>query len=228
MKVGQFVVHKKMGHGCSWCLYQFFCGSLIRAHTGSFANVSAGTSPLYIKVGQILGLSENGSWVLVDARRFLHGLSLHLNPPYRIEIGNFFLAIWDTSHWNFLSNLDSRQLETCLMTSYVTFEICQLLRRLQGHLSILAKIGCLQKIKVFSMKERTGLQCNLGVLGSQITRLYDGTIFGGGCNGLKRVLWAVKKQTEKLHFQQHLRRLKGYSALTYFIKNQSIGVGRVV
>ena len=38
--------------------------------TGSFANVCAGTSPLYIKVGQILGLSENGSWVLVDARRF--------------------------------------------------------------------------------------------------------------------------------------------------------------
>ena len=29
----------------------------------------AGTSPLYIKVGQILELSENGSWVLVDAHR---------------------------------------------------------------------------------------------------------------------------------------------------------------
>ena len=38
--------------------------------TGSFGNVCAGTSPLYIKVGQILELSENGSWVLVDARRF--------------------------------------------------------------------------------------------------------------------------------------------------------------
>ena len=25
----------------------------------------------------------------------------------------------------------------------------------------------------------TGLQCDLGVLGSQFTRLYDGTIFGG-------------------------------------------------
>ena len=54
--------------------YTFFWnnsfGSLIRAHTGSFANMCAGTSPLYIKVGQILGLSENGSWVLVDARRF--------------------------------------------------------------------------------------------------------------------------------------------------------------
>ena len=32
--------------------------------------MSAGTSALYIKLGQILGLSENGSWVLVDARRF--------------------------------------------------------------------------------------------------------------------------------------------------------------
>ena len=30
----------------------------------------AGTSPLYIKVGQISELSKNGSWVLVDARRF--------------------------------------------------------------------------------------------------------------------------------------------------------------
>ena len=56
--------------GCSWFLCQFFLGSWIRAQTGSFANVSAGTSPLYIKVGQILGLWKNGSWVLVDARRF--------------------------------------------------------------------------------------------------------------------------------------------------------------
>ena len=29
-----------------------------------------GTSPLYIEVGQILGLSKNGPWDLVDARRF--------------------------------------------------------------------------------------------------------------------------------------------------------------
>ena len=50
----------------------------------------------------------------------------------------------------------------------------------------------------------TGLQCDLGVLGSQITRLYDGTIFRGG-NGLKGVLWAVEKtETEKLHFLAHL------------------------
>ena len=48
--------------------------------------------------------------------------------------------------------------------------------------------------------------------------------FLGGCNALKAVPWAVKKnETEKLDFSAHLRRLKGYSAFTDFIKNQSIG-----
>ena len=32
-----------------------------------------GTSPLYIKVGQILRWSENGSWALVDAIPFFCG-----------------------------------------------------------------------------------------------------------------------------------------------------------
>ena len=37
--------------------------------------------------------------------------------------------------------------------------------------------------------------------------------FWGGGDGLKGVLWAVKKtETEKLHFSVHLRRLKGYLA----------------
>ena len=71
---------------------------------------------------------------------------------------------------------------------------------------------------------RMGLRCDLGVLGSQITRLYDGTIWGG-CDALKGVSWAVEKtETEKLDFSAHLRRLKGYLAFTDFIKNQSIGV----
>ena len=47
-----------------------FFGSLIRASTGSFANVCEGTSPLYMKVSQILRMSKNGSWALVDARHF--------------------------------------------------------------------------------------------------------------------------------------------------------------
>ena len=48
--------------------------------------------------------------------------------------------------------------------------------------------------------------------------------FLGGCNTLKEVPWAVEQnETEKLHFSAHLRWLKGYSAFTDFIKNQSIG-----
>ena len=48
---------------------------------------------------------------------------------------------------------------------------------------------------------------------------------GGGCNALMGVLWAVEKtETEKLDCLAHLRQLKGYSAFTDFIKNQSIGV----
>ena len=49
--------------------------------------------------------------------------------------------------------------------------------------------------------------------------------FFRGCDGLKGVPWAVEEtETEKLDFSAHLRRLKGYSAFTDFIKNQSIGV----
>ena len=72
----------------------------------------------------------------------------------------------------------------------------------------------------FLNKGAMGLRCDLGVLGSQITRLYDGTIFGG-CDTLKLVPWAVEKtETEKLHFLAHLRCLKGYLAyITDFIKN---------
>ena len=40
---------------------------LIRAHTGSFANVLPAFYTKDIEVGQISGLSKNGSWVLVDA-----------------------------------------------------------------------------------------------------------------------------------------------------------------
>ena len=67
----------EVGHMTKWwvCWYNKlfgsnFLGSLIRTHTGSFANVCPSTSPLYIKIGRILRMSKNGSWVLVDARHF--------------------------------------------------------------------------------------------------------------------------------------------------------------
>ena len=72
-----FGLLKEVGHIAKWEVFtevtlfgSNFFSSVIRAHTGSFANVCAGTSPLYIKVVQILGLSKNGLWALVDAHRF--------------------------------------------------------------------------------------------------------------------------------------------------------------
>ena len=44
-----------------------------------------------------------------------------LKPPNSMAHGNFFSAIWDTSHWNFLSNLDSRQLMTSPRTLFGQF-----------------------------------------------------------------------------------------------------------
>ena len=90
-------------------------------------------------------------------------------------------------------------------------------------MSILAKIGCLQKIKVFLMKERQGFDATWGFWVARSLG-YMMVPFLGGCDALKGVPWAIEKnETEKLDFSAHLRRLKGYSAFTDFIKNQSIG-----
>ena len=50
--------------------------------------------------------------VLQSGKLVFRWFNFTLKPPYTLAIRNFFLAIWDTSHWIFLSNLDSRQLMT--------------------------------------------------------------------------------------------------------------------
>ena len=50
--------------------WAIFSRTLIRACTGSFANVYEGANLEDIKLGQILGSSKDGSWALVDARNF--------------------------------------------------------------------------------------------------------------------------------------------------------------
>ena len=84
-----FVLLQEVAHIAKWVVFtkitffgSNFFKSVIRAHTGSFANVSAGTSPLYIKVGQILWLSKNGSWDLVDVRRFFFSKYLVIWPVF--------------------------------------------------------------------------------------------------------------------------------------------------
>ena len=48
----------------------FFFDLLIRACTGSFANVLRGAQFENIKLGQIFDSSKNGAWALVDAHNF--------------------------------------------------------------------------------------------------------------------------------------------------------------
>ena len=48
----------------------FFFDLLIRARTGSFADVLLAANLEDIKLGQIFGSSKNGSWALVDAHNF--------------------------------------------------------------------------------------------------------------------------------------------------------------
>ena len=102
-----------------------------------------------------------------------------LKPPYGIIHRHLLSAIWDTSHWIFLSNLDSRQLETFPMTSMTNFEIYQLLDS-PGPFKYFWQIGCLQKINFFLNEGVTTLQLNLRErgIGGQVPRLYDGTILG--------------------------------------------------
>ena len=93
---------------------------------------------------------------------------------------------------------------------------------LQGHLSSLGKFIGLQKINFFLIKEwQIFDEAWGGVLGGQVLRLYGGTIFGG-----VRHTWGVRWgiEHESSVFLTHLWQLRGYSALTDLVKNQSTGV----
>ena len=85
-----------------------------------------------------------------------------LKPPYSRASERSLSPIWDTSHWNFFVKFGLR---TAWDISYdILLSLLKFVNfwRLQGRLSILAKIGCLQKIKVFSMKERRGFDATWG------------------------------------------------------------------
>ena len=60
-----------------------------------------------------------------------------------------------------------------------------------------------------------------GVLGGKVPRLYGGTIFEG-----VQHTWGIWRDIEHKSsvFLTHLRQLRGYSAFTDLVKNQSTGV----
>ena len=104
-------------------------------------------------------LANNYSTVIVF---FFRWFKFTLKPPYSGVHERSLLAIWDTSHWNFFVKFGLRT--ACDISYDILLSLLKFVNfwRLQGHLSILAKIGCLQKIKVFSMKERRGFHATWG------------------------------------------------------------------
>ena len=54
---------------------------------------------MYI-VLKISACLSNSNYVSVDMADIFRWFKFTLKPPYSIVIGNFFSAIWDTSHWN--------------------------------------------------------------------------------------------------------------------------------
>ena len=109
---------------------------------------------------------------------FLGGLSLHLNHLIAQRMSAPYWPFGTLSIGIFLSNLDSRQLETSLMTYYSHFDICQLLAT-PGPFEYFGQNWVSSENQSFLDEGATGLQSDLGVLAGQMTRLHDGTIFGG-------------------------------------------------
>ena len=116
--------------------------------------------------------------LLLPTLSFLGGLSLHLNHLIAQRMSAPYWQFGTLPIGIFLSNLDSRQLETSLMRYFSHFHICQLLAT-PGPFEYFGQNWVSSENQSFLHEGATGLQSDLGVLDGQMTRLHDGTIFGG-------------------------------------------------
>ena len=151
---------------------------------------------------------------------FLGGLSLHLSHLIASCMGICYRQFGTLPIGIFLSHLDSRQLDTSLMTSYGHFCHMSTFGDSRAIWVLLPKYRALRKSK-FSWWRSDQWSTRLGGFrwaDNWATWWYH---FLGGATHL-RVCWGLLEK--KLHFSAHLQCLKGYSGFTDFIKNQSIGV----
>ena len=115
---------------------------------------------------------------LLDLKKLLGGLSLHLNHLIAWHVGISFWQFGTLPIGNFLSNLDSRHLMTSPRTLFGQF----------WHMSIFGdsraiRVICQKKMpsenQFFLDEGVMGHQSVLGFVGGQVPTLYSGTIFGG-------------------------------------------------
>ena len=105
-------------------------------------------------------LKNDGTW----QEQFLVPLPLYnpvfrwfkftLKPPNRITHDKLWLAIWDTSFWTFWLKFGHKGPWDILGPILVIFKICQFLT-IPGPFEYISENGWSQKIKAFSMKERS-------------------------------------------------------------------------
>ena len=148
----------EVGHMTKWwvlsCNELFesnFLRSLIRTHRGSFANVFEGTSPLYMKVGEILRLSENGSWALVDAQHIFCGSLIRAETGSFQNVRKHFGLLVEVGHMTkqwvlscnelFGSNFLGSLIRTCTGSFANVFEGMSTLYMKVGQISRLSKNG---------------------------------------------------------------------------------------
>ena len=150
---------------------------------------------------------------------FWGGLSLHLNHLIASHMGICYVQFGTLPIGIFLSNLDSRQLDTSLMTSCGHFWHMSTFGNSRAIWVLLPKYGGLRKSK-FSWWRSNRWSTRLGDFrwaDSWATWWYH---FFGGATHLRGAGGHRKKNR---HFSGHLWRLKGYSELIHWTKNQSIG-----
>ena len=150
---------------------------------------------------------------------FLGGLSLHLNHLIVSRMGICYGQFGTLLIRIFLSNLDSRQLDTSLMTSYGHFWHMSTFGDSRAIWVLLPKYGGLRKSK-FSRWRRDWWSTRLqGFRWADSWPTWWYHFFGG----MTHLRGAGGRQKKNRHFSGHLRWLKGYSELIPWTKNQSIG-----
>ena len=136
---------------------------------------------------------------LQDATLFLGGLSLHLNHLIAECMSAHYWQFGTLPIGIFCQIWSQDSLRHLLWHLTVTFEICQLLVT-PGPFEYFGQNWVSSENQSFLDEGAMGLRCDLGVLGSQITRLYDGTILGGGVTHLRGSRGPSKKWNWKIAF----------------------------
>ena len=145
--------HRKL---CLWLLWTDFNQYLVDLDgTHWYIPVTCTDACILVNTAWII---PKNYWMLPKHWWVFRWFKFTLKSPNSMVSENLFLAIWDTSHWNFLSNLVSRQLETSPRMLFGQFWHMSIFGDSRAIWVLLPKSGVFQKINFFSMREQWGFK----------------------------------------------------------------------